>query len=128
MRLKVEVSAGELFDKMTILEIKLDNIIDETKRANIGREYAALNDVVSHEVAESDELARLRALLKTVNSELWHIEDAIRAAEKAENFGPEFIALARSVYRTNDRRASLKREINDLLGSHLIEEKSYAAY
>jgi hypothetical protein len=128
MKLKVEVSAGELFDKMTILEIKLENIRDATKLANIGREYAALLDVIKREVTQSDELVRLRVALKDVNSELWRIEDAIRAEEKAGTFGPEFVALARSVYRTNDRRMSIKREINELLRSDLIEEKSYATY
>jgi hypothetical protein len=128
MKLKVEISAGELVDKMTILEIKLENIRDAAKLANIGREYAVLRDVINREITQSDQLARLRAALKEVNSELWRIEDAIRAEEKAGTFGPEFVALARSVYRTNDWRMRIKREINELLRSDLIEEKSYAAY
>jgi RNA binding exosome subunit len=128
MKLKVEVSAGELFDKITILEIKLENIREADKLANIGREYAVLQEVINQEVAQSDELMGLRTALKNVNSELWQIEDAIRVEEKAGNFGPEFVALARSVYRTNDRRMAIKRAINVLLKSSLVEEKSYAAY
>jgi Family of unknown function (DUF6165) len=128
MKLVVEVSAGELVDKITILEIKRDNIQDETKLANINREYAVLVQVLDKAVVESDELTRLRSALKAVNAELWHVEDDIRAQERAGTFGPEFVALARAVYRTNDRRAALKREINELLRSDLVEEKSYAAY
>jgi hypothetical protein len=127
MKLMVEVSAGELFDKITILEIKLEHIRDETKRANIGREYASLMDVTKS-ISLTDELARLRDALKRVNSELWRIEDDIRPQEKAGVFGPEFVALARSIYRINEKRSALKREINQLLQSNLVEEKSYVIY
>jgi hypothetical protein len=151
MKLVVEISAGELVDKITILEIKLENISDEAKRANIGREYAALVEALDAAIAQSGvavatafltgadsgitrsrhlrrELSVLRGALKAVNADLWRIEDEIRDQERAGAFGAEFVALARSVYRTNDRRAALKREINELLGSQLIEEKSYSAY
>ena len=128
MKLVAEISAGELLDKITILEIKLEHIRDEAKRVNIGREYAALVEAFEKAIAQSDSLSRLRDALKQVNAELWRIEDDIREQERAGTFGPEFVALARSVYRTNDRRAALKREINELLGSRLIEEKSYSAY
>ncbi len=128
MPIMVEIAPGELIDKITILEIKLENIRDEAKLSNIRREHAILTDVLVREVAATDELARLTAALKGVNAELWRIEDAIRDQERARTFGAEFVALARSVYRTNDRRAALKREINDLLRSEIIEEKSYAAY
>ncbi len=128
MPIMVEIAAGELIDKITILEIKLENIRDEVKRANIGHEHAALTDVLRREVARSGELDRLKAALEEVNAELWRIEDAIRDQERAKTFGAEFIALARAVYRTNDRRAALKREINEFLASAIIEEKSYAAY
>lgn len=128
MTIMVEIAPGELIDKITILEIKLENIRDEAKLSNIRREHAILTDVLFREVAATDELARLTAALKGVNAELWRIEDAIRDQERAKTFGAEFVALARSVYRTNDSRAALKREINDLLRSEIIEEKSYAAY
>lgn len=124
----VEIAPGELIDKITILEIKLDEIRDEAKLANIRHELAILTDVLRREVAPTDDLARLTADLKSVNAELWRIEDNIRDQERAKTFGAEFVALARSVYRTNDRRAALKRQINELLSSKIIEEKSYAAY
>jgi hypothetical protein len=124
----VEVAPGELIDKITILEIKLENIRDEAKRLNIKYEYAILLDVLAREVTRTEELDRLTAALKDVNAQLWRIEDDIRDQERAGTFGAEFVAVARSVYRTNDRRAALKREINDLLMSTIVEEKSYAAY
>ncbi len=80
------------------------------------------------EISQTDELAHLTAALKRVNAELWRIEDDIRAQERSAMFGIEFVALARSVYRTNDQRAALKREINDLLNSTIVEEKSYTVY
>ncbi len=128
MTIMVEIAPGELIDKITILEIKLENIGDKDKLVNVHREYEILTGVLRKEVAQTDELSCLTATLKGVNAELWRIEDDIRAQERAKTFDTEFIALARSVYRTNDRRAALKREINELLRSTLIEEKSYAAY
>lgn len=128
MTIMVEIAPGELIDKITILEIKLENIRDKDKLVNVRREYEILTGVIQKEVVPSDALSRLTAALKDVNAELWRIEDDIRAQERAKTFGAEFVALARSVYRTNDRRAALKREINDLLNSAIIEEKSYAAY
>jgi hypothetical protein len=128
MSILVEIAAGELIDKITILEIKLEHIRDPGKRANIRYEYDLLIDTLRREIAPSEALSRLTAALKDVNAQLWRIEDAIRAQERAATFGPEFIALARSIYRSNDKRAELKREINALLNSALVEEKSYAAY
>jgi len=128
MRLFVEISVGELIDKVTILEIKRDNIRDESKLANITREYSALIDSLDRDVATSEALEGLRRELKAVNAELWRIEDDIRAQERAGTFGAEFIALARSVYQTNDRRADLKRQINVITESELVEEKSYETY
>lgn len=128
MTIMVEIAPGELIDKITILEIKLANISDDAKLANIRREYAVLMDVFRREIVQTGELALLTAALKDVNAALWRIEDDIRNEERAKRFGAEFIALARSVYHTNDRRAALKREINDLLKSDIIEEKSYVAY
>jgi|SRR5579862_4006567 hypothetical protein len=128
MPIFVEIAAGELIDKITILEIKLDLIEDAAKRANIRREYEQLTAVSRENILPSDEVLRLTAALKAANQELWHIEDDIRERERAKDFGPEFVALARAVYQTNDRRAALKREINALLQSSIFEEKSYAAY
>ena len=128
MKLVAEISAGELIDKITILEIKLDRIGDEAKRANIAREYAALVGVLRRDVHETEDLVRLRGELKAVNAKLWTVEDEIRAQEKAGTFGADFIALARAVYRTNDSRAALKHEINMLTQSDLVEEKCYQAY
>ncbi len=128
MPILVEIAAGELIDKITILEIKLEHIQDSAKRANIRREYDVLIDTLGREIAPSEALSRLTAALKEVNAELWRTEDAIREHERAATFGPEFVALAHSVYRSNDKRAALKREINALLNSAIVEEKSYAAY
>jgi hypothetical protein len=128
MKLLAEISAGELIDKITILEIKLDNIHDAIKRANVLREYDALTAVLAGGVSGGDELDELRKALKSVNAELWRIEDDIRSQERAQTFGAEFVALARAVYRANDRRAALKRQINVLTQSAIIEEKSYEAY
>jgi Family of unknown function (DUF6165) len=128
MTIMVEIAAGELIDKITILEIKLENISNGTKLANIRREYETLSAVLHEQISQTDALSRLTSALKEVNAELWRIEDDIRDQERAKTFGAEFVALARSVYRTNDRRAALKREINELLKSAIIEEKSYAAY
>lgn len=128
MTIMVEIAPGELIDKITILEIKLENIRDKDKLANVRREYEILTGVLQKEVVASAALSQLTAALKDVNAELWRIEDDIRAQERAKTFGADFVALARLVYRTNDRRAGLKREINDLLKSNIIEEKSYAAY
>jgi hypothetical protein len=124
----VEIAPGELIDKITILEIKLENIRDEAKLLNIKHEYDILTDVFRREVAQTSDLDRLTAALKDVNAELWRIEDDIRDLERAKTFDEKFIALARSVYRTNDRRAALKREINKVLSSAIIEEKSYSDY
>ncbi len=128
MNILAEISAGELIDKITILEIKLEKIADETKRTNISRELHALTAALPGEIAKIEGIADRRRDLKAVNAELWAIEDDIRAQERAKQFGAEFIALARSVYIQNDRRAALKREINILSNSRLIEEKSYEAY
>ena len=128
MTIIVEIAPGELIDKITILEIKLENIWYRTKLANIQREHKALTDVLQTQIVQTNELTRLTAALKEVNGELWQIEDDIRDQERAKTFDAEFVALARSVYRTNDRRAALKREINELLSSAIIEEKSYTPY
>jgi hypothetical protein len=124
----VEIAPGELMDKLTILEIKCERISDPAKLANVGVERETLVAARDRAIAASPELAGLTAELKRINEALWEIEDRVRECERRQDFGPEFISLARSVYHSNDHRANLKRQINELLGSKLIEEKSYAAY
>lgn len=124
----VEISVGELIDKLTILEIKRETICEPEKRANVEREWRVLSDATPQNLLDDDRIAGLRAALKQVNAELWRIEDQIRDKERVKIFDAEFIALARSVYVLNDRRAALKREINLLSGSRLVEEKSYRPY
>ena len=124
----VEISPGELIDKLTILEIKLERISDPTKLTNVRREYEPLKEMLRQSFPETPELAALIDDLKQINLALWDIEDDIRELERANDFGEDFVRLARSVYRTNDRRAAVKHRINKLLDSAIIEEKSYAAY
>ena len=126
--ISVEVSPGELIDKITILEIKLERIKDADKLANVKLEWETLSAARDAAIEPSGELERLSAELKQANERLWRIEDDIRDCERNKDFGDAFVELARDVYETNDTRAALKREINELLGSSLIEEKSYAAY
>src|SRR5207253_5054736 len=128
MNILVEISPAELIDKLTILEIKLELIKDEGKRANVKREYSLLISAYQAIIVENEQLRELTSTLKHINRELWDIEDNIRAEERAKSFGARFIELARSVYRTNDRRAAVKRQINALLNSPIPEEKSYADY
>jgi len=123
-----EIAPGELIDKITILQIKSERIADAGKLQNVRVELDVLSDARDAAMPATAELAELTAQLKQVNETLWDIEDAIRDCEREEDFGPRFIELARSVYRSNDRRAALKRAINELLDSKLVEEKSYAAY
>ena len=124
-RILVEIGAGELIDKITILKIKSERMTDEDKLANVRRELDTLAAARDAALPASPELRALESDLRAVNESLWEIEDDIRACEVARDFGPEFIDLARAVYITNDRRASIKRSINVLAGSSLIEEKSY---
>lgn len=121
----IEVAAGELIDKITILEIKAERITDGAKLRNVRAELDVLESARSRSIPPMAGLDALTADLKAVNIAIWDVEDALRASERAGDFGPEFVALARSVYRNNDRRAAIKRAINDRLGSRLIEEKSY---
>lgn len=127
-RLEVETAPGELLDKISILEIKAERITEPGKLASVHRELESLRNVRATRVPASQKLQDLAASLRLVNQQLWDIEDAIRACEHRQDFGPEFIELARSVYRTNDQRAALKRAINELLGSSIQEEKSYVSY
>ncbi|MEM7211106.1 MAG: DUF6165 family protein [Pseudomonadota bacterium] len=124
----IEIAPGELIDKITILEIKRERINDSEKLANVRIELGTLEQSRDAAIKPSTEMARLTADLKSVNEQLWVIEDDIRDCERAGDFGETFVNLARSVYKTNDRRAALKREINVHLGSWLVEEKSYQPY
>ncbi|HRR15272.1 MAG TPA: DUF6165 family protein [Bacteroidales bacterium] len=123
--MKIEVSNGEIIDKLTILMIKLERIKDEEKLANIRKEYEMLREAAESVISLDDPLVKA---LYQVNSELWDIEDHIRELERRKDFGDDFINTARSVYFKNDRRAELKREINIKTSSGLIEEKSYEKY
>lgn len=128
MRVTVPISVGELLDKITILEIKAERIGDRDKRANVETELRLLIERrQALGLAKGAEIDRLIAELGQVNRRLWEVEDQLRALEQGGDFGDAFVALARAVYRENDRRAELKRRLNELTGSELIEEKSYSA-
>jgi hypothetical protein len=126
MALLAPISAGELIDKITILRIKAERIAPE-KRANVRHELEQLEALAARELAAVD-LAALTAELTAINAALWDIEDGKRDCERRGDFGPAFVALARSVYIENDRRAAVKRRINDAAGSDIVEEKSYTPY
>jgi hypothetical protein len=128
MSILVEISPGELFDKITILEIKLDNISDESKRKNIIAEYQALMKSRDGALNIDDAIKDIVAELKEINEKIWRIEDDIRDHERRRDFGPSFVELARGVYINNDHRAACKRRINLLLKAAIIEEKSYTPY
>jgi hypothetical protein len=123
--MKIEVSIGEIVDKLSILHIKKDNIEDVIKLENINKEYEYLNDVVFNELKISKEDFFNLVL---INENLWEIEDKIRFKERDKEFDTDFIELARSVYFTNDKRAEIKKEINLKYGSLFVEEKSYSKY
>lgn len=126
--LKIEVGAGELIDKITILQIKAARITDPVKLRNIRHELDVLSRARTAHLVQSDTLDRLEDELRKVNEALWVIEDDIRACEAVRDFGPKFIELARSVYIQNDKRAAIKKSINELSGSSIIEEKSYTEF
>jgi len=127
-QISAPVSVGELLDKMAILEIKSERIKDDAKLANVRKELAVLEQTWRESGLDREELAPMRAELKTINEALWEIEDFIRIKEAEGDFDEQFIELARSVYFTNDKRAAVKRRINEAVGSELVEEKSYADY
>lgn len=128
MSIMVEVSWGELLDKVTILQIKEERIQDAAKVANVRKELAALAREHQRALAMEPSVPALMADLKGINEALWDIEDEIRDWERRKDFGARFIELARAVYVTNDQRAAVKRQLNEALGSGLVEEKSYQAY
>ena len=124
----VDIAPAELIDKITILAIKSERMDDEVKLENVRHELDILTANRVKVIQASPELDALTAKLKTVNEALWEIEDDIRECEAAKNYSQKFIDLARAVYVSNDERANLKREINLLLGSDIVEEKSYKPY
>ena len=123
--MKIEVSNGEIIDKLTIIQIKLERIKDKAKLVNLQKEYDELISVSSSILSTDDPLYMA---LYDVNCELWDIEDRIRELERKKSFGDEFISTARAVYFKNDKRSEIKREINVKTSSGLIEEKSYGKY
>ena len=127
--MKVEVSNGELLDKLTILDLKLSNISDVQKLTNIQKEHDELNPLAGQLFdSYGEELKNLYKQLAEINSELWAIEDDIRECERNKDFGSDFVSLARAVYFTNDKRSEIKKSINLLTGSGFVEEKSYEDY
>ena len=127
--MKVEVSNGELLDKLTILELKLTNIADVQKLSNIQKEHDELSPLADQLFdSYGEELKNLYKKLTEINSELWTIEDDIRECERNKDFGSDFVSLAREVYFTNDKRSDVKKAINLLTDSGFVEEKSYEDY
>tara|TARA_B000000437_G_scaffold55816_1_gene39975 strand:- start:603 stop:989 length:387 start_codon:yes stop_codon:yes gene_type:complete len=127
--MKVEVSNGELLDKLSILELKLKNIKDDKKLINIKNEHGGLTPLCNNLFNNyGNELRSLYAKLSEINAELWKIEDDIRECERNKDFGDEFVRLARAVYFTNDKRSDVKKSINLLTESGFVEEKSYEDY
>jgi hypothetical protein len=123
-----EISAGELFDKISILEIKKNKIKDKTKRNIVLKELSSLQITVNENIEKSKSLTKLYKKLKSVNLKLWKIEDDIRDFERKRNFEDKFIKLARAVYFTNDERSRVKNKINSLTKSNISEVKSYKKY
>tara|TARA_B100001059_G_scaffold150945_1_gene150768 strand:- start:414 stop:800 length:387 start_codon:yes stop_codon:yes gene_type:complete len=128
MNINTVISVGEFFDKITILEIKKEKITDDKKLINVNYELTELRKIEKDYNLKKFELSSLIESLYAINLELWNIEDQIRLSEQSNNFGSEFIELARSVYIKNDLRAKIKKDINLKSGSNLIEEKSYQEY
>ena len=123
-KILAEISAGELIDKITILEIKTLKISEKDKLFNINKELSSLNDTMKKFI-KKDEKLKIIKKLKEVNLKLWDIENAKRESEKNKNFGKEFVELSRSVYKYNDLRAKIKLDVNIYLGSNIKEVKSY---
>ena len=123
-----EISTGELLDKISILEIKLEKIKDKTSQDEINKEYNILKEVQNSSIEMTEKLKTLLKKIKEVNLNLWNIEDKLRICEKNKDFGQTFIELARGVYLNNDKRSKIKSEINKILGSNIKEIKQYIDY
>ena len=124
-KILAEISAGELIDKITILEIKKNKISNENKLKEIDKELNSLNHTMNKSILEKSKILTFKDQLKEINQKLWEIEDSKRMAEKNNDFGKEFIELARNVYKLNDERARIKLKINEILGSNIKEVKSH---
>ena len=127
-KIQSEISAGELLDKISILEIKLDKIKNPSNHEQIKKEYDLLKEVQNSNIEINNEIKKLCADLKAVNLTLWDVEDKIRICEKNKDFTSEFIELARAVYSNNDKRAKIKSDLNEMLGSNIREIKQYVNY
>ena len=127
-KILTEISAGELLDKITILEIKLVKIKDKKNLLEINKEYESLKKTKNSNIKLTKNLENLIIQLKEINLKLWDIEDKLRICEKNKDFGEKFIELARGVYFNNDSRSKIKSEINKLLGSNIKEIKQYSNY
>ena len=123
-----EISAGELLDKISILEIKLEKIEDKNNREEIKKEYKILKEVQNSSIKFDDKIKELFNSIKMINIKLWNVEDELRVCEKNKDFGKNFIELAREVYFNNDKRSKIKSEINKILGSNIREVKQYVNY
>ena len=124
-KILAEISAGELIDKITILEIKREKISDQMKLIEINKELNSLKSIFEKEISDKSKIENLKEELKKTNLELWDIEEGKRKAEKNNNFDDHFIQLSRSVYKGNDKRAKIKLKINEILGSNIKEVKSH---
>tara|TARA_Y100000590_G_scaffold95333_1_gene108150 strand:- start:1684 stop:2091 length:408 start_codon:yes stop_codon:yes gene_type:complete len=127
-KILTEISPGELLDKISILEIKLEKVKDKKSQEKIKKEYKILKEIEISSIKMTDEIKNLIQCVKNVNIELWNIEDKLRIYEKNKDFGENFIELARGVYFKNDERAKFKNEINEILGSNIREVKQYVDY
>ncbi len=123
-----EISAGELFDKISILEIKLEKIKDKNNLVELNKEYKILKNAQNSNVEITDKIKKLFKEIKEVNTNLWNIEDKLRICEKNKDYGKNFIELARNVYLNNDKRSIIKLKINKILGSNIKEIKQYVSY
>ena len=123
-----EISAGELLDKISILEIKLEKIEDKNNREEIKKEYKILKEIQNSSIKYEDGIKNLINSIKEVNIKLWDAEDKLRICEKNKDFGKSFIELAREIYFNNDKRSKIKSEINKILGSNIKEVKQYVKY
>jgi hypothetical protein len=127
-KILTEISAGELLDKLSILEIKLNKIKNPSFLQEVKREYDILNKTKNNNISSSDKIDILYKNLKKINEKLWKIENEIRLCEKNSDFNDKFVQLARNVYIENDKRSKIKLEINKVLGSNIIEVKQYTEY
>ena len=127
-KILTEISAGELLDKISILEIKLEKIKDKNSQIEIKKEYKILKEIQNSSIKLEDKIKELFDSIKEVNLKLWSVEDKLRVCEKNKDFGKNFIELAREVYFNNDKRSKVKSEINEILGSNIKEVKEYAKY